>query len=290
MDGGPDDLIHRIEALRTNRTSGASAIVQEATAILLAARAARADIDSIARLIRNAQPSMAPVWNAAAAALSDNPDRLNQFAERLRRAPAAIARFAAAHFSGELDEPAPPKRRRSETPMHVATLSHSSSVLVALHAIREARPLAVSCSESRPALEGRRLAIDLAAAGVPVTFFSDSAIAHALDLADVVMVGADAIAPSWFLNKSGTRMLAAAAAQRGVPVYVIASRDKFVGQRAADDLVIRSGDSAEIWAEAPSGIDVRNPYFESTPLDLVTAVISDVGILGTGMIPDVCEH
>jgi translation initiation factor 2B subunit (eIF-2B alpha/beta/delta family) len=35
---------------------------------------------------------------------------------------------------------------------------------------------------------------------------------------------------------------------------------------------------------------VRNPYFESTPFDLVAAVISDIGVLGTGMIPDVCEH
>ena len=120
--------------------------------------------------------------------------------------------------------------------------------------------------------------------------FSDSAIAHALDDADAVMVGADAIVPSWFLNKSGTRMLAAAAAQRGVPVYVIAARDKFVPQQVADGLVIRSGDATEIWATPPPGVDVRNPYFESTPLDLVTAVISDVGILGTGMIPDVCEH
>ena len=222
---------------------------------------------------------MASMWNAAAAALSDDPDRLNRFAERLRRAPAAIARFATSHFAEDAGRQ-----------MRVVTLSYSSSVLVALNAIRKIRPLAVSCSESRPALEGRRLATDLAAAGVPVTLFSDSAIAHALDDADAVMVGADAIAPSWFLNKSGTRMLAAAAAQRGVPVYVIAARDKFVRQQIADGLVIRSGDATEIWATPPPGVDVRNPYFESTPIDLVTAVISDVGIQGTGMIPDVCEH
>ena len=222
---------------------------------------------------------MASMWNAAAAALSDDPDRLNRFAERLRRAPAAIARFATSHFAEDAGRQ-----------MRVVTLSYSSSVLVALNAIRKIRPLAVSCSESRSALEGRRLATDLAAAGMPVRLFSDSAIAHALDDADAVMVGADAIAPSWFLNKSGTRMLAAAAAQRGVPVYVIAARDKFVRQQIADGLVIRSGDATEIWATPPPGVDVRNPYFESTPLDLVTAVISDVGILGTGMIPDVCEH
>ena len=290
MEGVPDDLNSRIEALRTNRTSGASALAREAIAILFAARSTRADIPSVARSICNAQPSMAPVWNAAAAALSDDPDRLNQFAERLRRAPAALARFAAAHFSGALDEPAPLRGRSREGVMHVVTLSYSGSVFVVLESIRKTRPVDVSCSESRPALEGRRLATDLAAAGVSVTLFSDGAIAHALDTADAVMVGADAVAPAWFLNKSGTRMLAAAAAQRGVPVYVIASRDKFVKQQVADGLVIRSGDAAEIWAESPACVDVRNPYFEQTPLELVTAIITDAGILGTGMVPDVCEH
>jgi translation initiation factor 2B subunit (eIF-2B alpha/beta/delta family) len=189
-----------------------------------------------------------------------------------------------------VDDAAPAKPRHSEGALQVVTLSYSSSVLAVLSALQKTRPIAVSASESRPALEGRRLAIELATGGVPVTIFSDSAIAHALDSADVVMVGADAVAPAWFLNKSGTRMLAAAAAQCGVPVYVIATRDKFVGRQIADGLVIRSGGASEIWDDAPPAVEVRNPYFELTSLDLVTAVISDVGILGTGMVPDVCEH
>src|SRR5436190_1738139 len=80
----------------------------------------------------------------------------------------------------------------------------------------------------RPALEGRRLASRLAAAGIAVTYFSDAAISQALGGADAVVFGADAVAPEWFLNKSGTRMLAAAAGQQGLPVHVIATRDKFV--------------------------------------------------------------
>lgn len=279
MEGGPEQLTRRIESLRSNRTSGAAGIVAEALEILFAARAAHANIPDVTAAVCLAQPTMAPVWNAAAAALSPDSERLNQFAERLRRAPAAIARFAAAHFADG-----------SRDPLHVVTLSNSSSVVVALTAIRTARPIRVSCSESRPALEGRQLAVTLAADGVPVTCFTDAAIAHALRDADAVLVGADAIAASWFLNKSGTRMLAAAASQQGVPVYVVASRDKFVGEALAARLVIRSGDPGEVWDPPPPTIDVRNPYFETIPLDLVTAVISDIGILGTGMIPDVCEH
>lgn len=270
----------RLAALAANRTAGAAELLAEALDILFTARAARADMHEIARAVCAAQPTMAPLWNAAAAATADDPERLNQFAERVRRAPATLARYAAAHFAED-----DPKR-----PLHVVTISFSSSVVVVIEAIRRVRPLYVSCSESHPALEGRRLAARLAATALPVTYFGDAAIGHALTGADAVIVGADAIAPSWFLNKSGTRMLAAAAAEQGVPVYVAATRDKFVRQELSARLVIRNGTPGEVWADPPSGVDVRNPYFESTPLHLVTAVVSDIGVLGTGMVPDVCEH
>ena len=270
----------RLAALAANRTAGAAELLAEALDIFFTARAAHADMREIAHAVCEAQPTMAPLWNAAAAATAADPERLNQFAERVRRAPATLARYAAAHFTED----------DHMHPLHVVTISFSSSVVVALEAIRSIRLLSVSCSESRPALEGRRLAARLAAAGVPVTYFSDAAIAHSLSSADAVIVGADAIAASSFLNKSGTRMLAAAAAQQGIPVYVAATRDKFVGEELSARLVIRIGDQHEVWADPPSGVDVRNPYFESTPLDLVTAVICDIGVLGTGMIADVCEH
>ena len=278
VEGGREQLTRRIEALGANRTSGASGILTEALDILSLARAAQMNVQEVATAICDAQPTMAPLWNAAAA-LSPDSDRLKQFAERVRRAPAAIARYAAAHFVDG-----------SSDPLRVVTISSSSSVVVVLTAIRATRPIRVACSESRPALEGRRLAADLAGNGVPVTYFTDAAIAHALHDADAVIVGADAVAASWFFNKSGTHMLAAAAAHQGVPVYVVASRDKFVGRELTARLVIRSGAPSEVWDTPPAGIDVQNPYFESIPIDLVTAVISDIGILGTGMIPDVCEH
>jgi translation initiation factor 2B subunit (eIF-2B alpha/beta/delta family) len=280
VDGGPDQLVRRIEALGADTTSGASAIVAEAVAILLDARGMQTDLHRVTQSICMAQPMMAPVWNAAAAALSDDPDQLNQFAERLRRAPAALSRFAATHFADE----------NSSRPMRVVTLSRSSSVLTTLHAIRAIRPLEVSCSESRPALEGRRLASDLAAAGIPVTFYGDAALAHALNNAEAVLVGADAVASSWFLNKSGTKMLAATATHHGVPVYVAATRDKFADDSLASRLQEQPRDPKEVWDSPPHGVQVHNGYFEATPLDLVTAVISDIGVLGTGMVPDVCAR
>jgi translation initiation factor 2B subunit (eIF-2B alpha/beta/delta family) len=278
VEGVPDEIIGRIEALRGNNTSGASELLADVISILSAARAARADLPRVAEAVCTAQPTMAPVWNAARAALSPVPDAFDHFIQRVRRAPAALARYTAAHF----------REDDSGRAVRIVTLSYSSSVVVAINAIRATRVLHVSCSESRPAQEGRRLAADLVAVGTSVDFFTDAAIAHALDSADAVIVGADAVGPTWFLNKCGTRMLAAAATQQGVPVYVVATRDKFVGHQLAGRLLVRSGDAREVWDVAPPGVAVRNPYFESTPLELITSVISDIGMLGTGMVAEVC--
>jgi translation initiation factor eIF-2B subunit delta len=277
VDDVSEELTRRIEMLRADRTAGASGVVVKAMAILSDARRLKQDLPTVARAVCLAQPTMAPIWNAAIAAISADPDALYRFAERIRRAPATLARYVTAHFSGD-----------SGRPLRVVTLSNSSSVVTALEAVRAMRPLHVSCAEGRPALEGRLLAAQLSAAGISVAYFADAALAHALADADAVFVGADAIAPAWFLNKSGTRMLLAAAAQQGVPTYVVATRDKFVSLSVASRLVIRSGDPDEIWDAPPPNVEVRNPYFEATPLDLVASVISDIGILGAGMIPEVC--
>jgi ribose 1,5-bisphosphate isomerase len=277
----PAELARRIALIAADRESGASDILDAAIRILRDGRAAGVPTRLIARAICGAQPSMASIWNAALEALvSDHHgDRFERFTHRLSRSADALGRFAVECLT----------ENSGSGPLRFVTLSLSRSVSIVFDAVGRHRPIRVCCSESRPALEGRRLASHLASGGVPVTCFSDAAIAHALAAADAVIVGADAVGPEWFLNKSGTRMLAAAAAQQGVPVYVAATRDKFVGHAVAARLAIREGAPAEIWEAPPPGVEVRNPYFESTPLDLVTSVISDAGVLGTGMIPDVCD-
>jgi translation initiation factor 2B subunit (eIF-2B alpha/beta/delta family) len=270
------ELERRIAALAADRHSGASTILVEVMALLRQTLSSDQPLMPVARALCRAQPSMAPVWNAAlAACAADGSARLAQFVQRVDRAPKAIARFAMECF-------------RDAPRLNVVTVSNSGSVMHALTAISHVSSLRVACSESRPALEGRRLAAQLAALEIPVTCYADAAIGHALDDGDAVIVGADAIAPEWFLNKVGTRMLAAAAAHRGLPVYVVASRDKFVSASLEERLVVREEAASEIWSEPPAGVTVRNSFFERTPLDLVTTVISDIGLLGAGMIPDVC--
>ena len=280
MPDVPVEFERQIALLASNRESGASEILDAVIRLLRDALHAGTPIHPVARALCRAQPGMAPVWNAALEALASAgaPPRFERFAERVARAPAALRRFAAGCFPDD----------GGRAPLRLVTLSFSRSVLIVIETLAPTHTLHVACSESRPALEGRQLASRLAASGTRVTCFADAAIGHALASADAVLAGADTVAPDWFLNKSGTRMLAASAAQQGVPVYVVATRDKFVSPAVAARIVDKEGAAAEIWASPPAGVTVRNPYFERIPLDLVASVISDVGVLGTGMVPDVC--
>ena len=272
------ELEKRIVRLGADRESGASEILDAVLVILRDAIAEDADLREVARSVRRAQPSMAPVWNATAAALRGDLDR---FSERVSRAPQAIARFAS-----DLLETGVPRGAA----LHIATLSYSSTVAHVLETLARRRSLQVACSEGRPALEGRRLASRLAAAGIFVAYYTDAAIGQSLDSADAVLVGADAVASDWFLNKSGTRMLAGFAAQRGVPVYVLAGREKFAAPAVAAELPATGGAPAEVWSDPPFGVAVHNPYFERVPLELIAGIVCDIGILGSSDVVQVCRN
>ncbi len=289
-----------IGRLKADIRSGASELLPQVIAILRqgirGGRAAEVACETVA-----AQPSMAPPWNAALAALEDPTGAaLDRFEQRSRRAGAAMTRVAV-----EALQPAAGRR------LHIITCSFSGSVLACVRALARATcaapaasqgargdrrgtaPLRVSCAEGRPALEGRRMADALSREVVPVDFYTDGAIAGALGadgLEDrVVLVGADAVSPAWVINKVGTGMLAAAAARASVPVFVAATRDKFVDARVASRLAIVEQDGREVWDGAPGGVAVRNRYFERVPIDLLTGIITDAGVLAAGMIAEACR-
>jgi translation initiation factor 2B subunit (eIF-2B alpha/beta/delta family) len=279
-----------VARLADDARSGASELLPQVVAILRRAASRRGVVEEAARAICHAQPSMAPFWNAALAALADTRaagGALDRFDQRARRAPAALARVAAATLS--------PVDGRA---LHVISWSYSGSVASCLRALTGAPPagprtLRVSCGEGRPAFEGRRLAEALARDGIAVECFTDGALACALagrgDEERVVLVGADAVSPDWIVNKAGTRMLAAAAAHAGVPVYVAATRDKFVDPRVARLLRMVEREAAQVWDGPPAGVTVRNPCFEKVGLDLVTAVVTDAGTLTGAMIGEACR-
>jgi len=161
------------------------------------------------------------------------------------------------------------------------------AVMYAAHA--RGTQLKVFADETRPLLQGARLtAWELAHAGIAVTVICDNMAASVMraEKPDAVIVGADRIAANGdTANKIGTYGLAILAQHHGVPFYVAAPSSTF-------DLKIADGSQLPIEARqrdeiaAPNGklsvpaeAEVLNPAFDVTPAALITAIITEKGVL-----------
>lgn len=266
----------QLAAFAADTTSGSTDLARRAAVLLRRVLAEGRDAVDLARALCAAQPGMASVLAVARAAEHGGATALDALERRLDRAPDALARFAAGLVG-----------------TRVVTLSNSGTVAAVLERVHAraapAEPLQVHCGEGRPMFEGRIMATRLAAAGLRVTVWTDAALAGALSGSDSVLVGADAVTADWFLNKCGTEMLLAAAARRGVPAYLVASRDKLVPADDGPALHLRDGAPAEVWTAPPAAIAIRNPYFERVPTELLAGAITDLGVLHGRMLADACE-
>jgi methylthioribose-1-phosphate isomerase len=151
------------------------------------------------------------------------------------------------------------------------------------------RPVHVWVDETRPYLQGARLTTwELKQAGVPHTLIPDMAAGPlmARGEVDVIVVGADRIAANGDIaNKLGTYMLAVLAARHGIPFYVCAPMSS-VDLMTPDGAAIPIEDRPAIEVTdirgvriAPEGTTVRNPSFDVTPAELITAIVTEEGAL-----------
>ncbi|NPV13308.1 S-methyl-5-thioribose-1-phosphate isomerase [candidate division WOR-3 bacterium] len=158
---------------------------------------------------------------------------------------------------------------------------------VVFQAHQAGKKVEVYVCETRPLLQGARLtAFELLRAKVPFYLIADSAAASVIERCDLVLVGADRIAGNGdTANKIGTRMLAVLAKEAKKPFYVVAPVSTFDLQcRSGADIVIeeRSGDEVRRFGRcrvAPQQVRVFNPAFDVTPARLITAFITDAGII-----------
>ncbi|MCU0483715.1 MAG: S-methyl-5-thioribose-1-phosphate isomerase [Chloroflexi bacterium] len=172
-------------------------------------------------------------------------------------------------------------------PLACGRIGTALGVVQVAHA--EGRPVHVFVDETRPWLQGARLtAWELARAGVPCTILADAAAGWLLasGQVDAVLVGADRIAANGdTANKIGTYPLAVLAARHGVPFYVVAPTASIdldapdgsvipIETRVADEVLSIRGRRI-----APAGAQALNPVFDVTPAELVTAIVTEAGVL-----------
>jgi methylthioribose-1-phosphate isomerase len=147
----------------------------------------------------------------------------------------------------------------------------------------------VYAGETRPLLQGSRLtAWELTQAGIDVTLICDTMVARMMaeGAIDLVLVGTDRVTRNGdVVNKIGTSGIAILARHFAIPFYVACPSSTF--DPATPDgtsVLIEERDPEEVrgvlgHATAPAGVKVRNPAFDVTPHDLVTAFVTDAGML-----------
>ena len=137
----------------------------------------------------------------------------------------------------------------------------------------------VLVDETRPLLQGARLtAWELETAGIPHVVIADAAAASmmARGEVDLIVTGADHIAANGdTANKIGTYALAVLAAHHDLPLYVVAPTSTVaLATPTGAEIPIEERDPGEVSTRFPA----RNPAFDVTPAELITAIVTENGV------------
>ena len=171
----------------------------------------------------------------------------------------------------------------------LATAGHGTALGVFRSAVAMGKKIEVIADETRPFLQGARLtAWEMVQESIPTTLISDGMAGHlmATGCVDAVVVGTDRVARNGDVaNKIGTYMVAVLAHRHSIPFYVACPLSTIdmsipngaaipIEERAADEVL---GHAGVQWAA--TGVKVRNPAFDITPAELVTALITEKGVV-----------
>lgn len=166
----------------------------------------------------------------------------------------------------------------------LATVDYGSAFGVIRAAHELGKGPFVYAMETRPRSQGARLTTwELQRQGIPHRLIVDSAVGLLLrrGMADAAVAGADRVCANGdVVNKVGTYPLAVLCRRHGVPFYVAAPSSTLdPGTPTGDDVEIEERDESEVTTFAPQGTRAWNPAFDVTPAELVTALVTERGVL-----------
>ncbi len=177
----------------------------------------------------------------------------------------------------------------------LACVGWGTALGVIRSAVKAGKEIHVYSCETRPLNQGSRLtAWELAQDGIPVTLICDSMSGSLMrhGKIDKALVGADRITKDAVFNKIGTYSHAVLAKYHRIPFYVAAPLSTFDLGHKEEEITVEERDPEEICYMgnvrlAPEGIDVYNPAFDATPLELVSALITEKGVFRPPLMPSV---
>ena len=171
----------------------------------------------------------------------------------------------------------------------LATAGYGTALGVIRAAVSAGKSISVIASETRPFLQGARLtAWEMVQENIPVTLITDNMAGFMMHEGEVdaVVVGADRVSANGDVaNKIGTYMIAVLAKRHNIPFYVacpISTIDLSIEKGSDIEIEERSADEVRGFREnhwAAVGVSIRNPSFDVTPVELVTGLITEKGVV-----------
>jgi len=289
------EIVTLIEEIKNDRAHGASQLARQAVNILKVA-AECSQSDSVGKFLQeqkevgerlmSVRPAMAPVFNTVNRLLSTidgkatemDLDSIRRFTiskadEVIKGSLQAIAQIAK-YGSGLIADGD-----------RIMTHSYSSTVVAVLkEAFTKHRDIEVIITRSGPGRTGERIARQLGLYGIPSTFIDDAAMGFYMPTVSKVMVGADRVcADGKVVNGIGTYQLALVAERAGIPFYVLCETLKFDPRLKSNGVDLEEKEPSEVVkpGRLPLGVKVKNPYFDITPLELITGIVTENGLLSS---------
>jgi len=250
----------------SDRKSGAVVLTRRAAQLLV--RMAKGKVEAarlveIAEKISSAHPAMAPLWHLARLTRenAENPKSLT---------------FALRQFLSDMEAHAEASIiHASELIPEGKILTHSFSSLVfqsLIRASREGKKFEVICTASFPGGEGIALAKALARSNVPVTLVADLQAFSWLIQCELVLVGSDAWCEDGLVHKVGTKWLASAANQTGVPVWSVGTSEKHLPMRWSEKM------KGEALPLVRFPVPQDKTLYDLTEWELMTGIVDEAGI------------
>ncbi|MFX1346188.1 MAG: hypothetical protein ACFFAI_13840 [Promethearchaeota archaeon] len=276
---------HLLEALRNNKTSGASEFIDDALEIIKVQLELTEDqsiniseeIYALFKKLIDSRPTMAPLINCIGYLLhnlstitkTNLEKRIKQFKNKENERKKALEYY----FREFLKE-------RENNLKKMMLISYSSSILNLLQKNSDF-DLEILVLESRPLLEGRTTAKFLSKY-FKTTLIIDAAMGKFIEQVDLVLIGVDSILKDGaIINKIGTYPLAVLAKLNNIDLFAIGDSFKYnLRSHYGYEVIIEKKLSSEVFEiNDDLNIDALNYYFEIIPSEYISGIISDLGIM-----------
>ncbi|ELZ83141.1 initiation factor 2B-like protein [Haloferax elongans ATCC BAA-1513] len=278
-----DETIEEIREMQTHSSSVVAVKAAQSLAELterdyVTVEEFERDLERNVSALKRANPSHASLYNALQEVLNDVQGQTDDIDEARERTLSTIDRVVEKVETGK-HRAAKNAAEMFEDGATFLTHDYSSTVMEAVElAVEDGADLRAYVTEARPRFLGRKFARELSDIdGVEPHLMVDGASGIFLPKCDRVVIGMDCIVDETLYNRVGTFPLVAAANEVGVPVTVVGSSAKLVDDGFRFENEIRS--PSEVMLEPVEGIDIENPAYDATPVDLIDEVITDEGVV-----------